>query len=334
VSLIEQTAIHDFFDVDSVPPGSVATVAKRFGFSPDGASATYPLIVVAGREPGPAACLIAGIHGDEYEGPAALWRVLEQLDPGKLRGRVAAVPVAHGAAFAAATRSSPIDGVNLARSFPGDPNGTITQRLAYDLFQTVVRSADILVDLHSGGTRLAFVQVAGFYGPGDGFADELAARSLGLAQAMGLPWIWRLPPRAGVLSFEAACAGIAVTGCEAGGRGGCLEGDVAAYARGVLGVLADQGLIERPANLPPPPDYTHFLDGDFAPAPVSGFLEPVAALGERLCTGGLLARIRATTGTELARLLADMDCVVMAERHLRTINAGEWATCAVRERPL
>ncbi len=334
MSLVDQAAIHDTFDVHAVPPGTVARVAKRFGFAPDGTPATYPLIAMAGGEPGPTACLVAGIHGDEYEGSPALWRVLSQLDATKLRGRVVAVPVAHGAAFSAATRSSPIDGVNLARSFPGDPHGTVTQRLAHDLFQTVVRPADILVDLHSGGARLAFVQVAGFYGPGEDIGSDLSARSLDLARAMGLPWIWRMPPRAGVLSFEAACAGITVIGCEAGGRGGCLEGDVAAYTSGVLGVLANQDMIEPPTNLPARPDYTHFLDGDFALAPVSGFLEPLVALGARVHAGDLLARIRAPSGAELARLLAEADGVVMAERHLRTIHEGEWATCAVRERPL
>jgi len=318
------------FDVQAVPAGSIARVAKQFASTPDGVPASYPLIVVAGRAPGPTACLVAGIHGDEYEGPAALWRVAAQLDPERLRGRVVLVPVAHGAAFAAGQRSSPIDGVNLARSFPGDADGTVTQRLAADLFRTLVASADILVDLHSGGVRLAFLQVAGFYQPGDGISESAAAGSLALARSMRLPWLWRLPSRAGVLSCEAARAGVAVVGCEAGGRGGCLDADVAAYANGVLGVLADQGLIDPPDGLPPIPDHTHCLDGDFALAPASGFLDPGVALGEAVAAGAVLARIRSPIGDELARLVAQHDGIVMAERHLRAIHAGEWATCAVR----
>lgn len=327
-------SVRDEMDVRSTAKGTVVRMAKRFGATPDGASSTYPIIVVAGAEPGPTVCLVAGIHGDEYEGPAALWRVVAQLDPLAIRGRVVIVPVAHGAAFAAGTRTSPIDGVNLARIFPGNPNGTMTERLAHDLFESIVRPADALVDLHSGGVRTAFVQVAGFYGPGAGVSDSVSARSLDLAKAMGLPWIWQMPPRPGVMSFEAAKAGVAVTGCEAGGRGGCLEQDVDAYVLGVTAILSQSGVMAPPPNLATGRRFATYLDGDFALAPAGGFLEPMVPLGQRVETGALLAVIRGPFGEELARLVADIDGVVMAERHLRAIHAGEWATCCVRERPL
>ena len=67
---------------------------------------------------------------------------------------------------------------------------------------------------------------------------------------------------------------------------------------------------------------------------MSGFLDPAVALGGAVSSGDLLATIRSVGGHELARLLAETDGVVMAERHLRTIHAGEWATCAVRSVPL
>ena len=62
-------------------------------------------------------------------------------------------------------------------------------------------------------------------------------------------------------------AGVPATGCEAGGRGGCLAADVDAYARGVLGVLARAAMIERPDDVPPPSASATCLDGDFALAP-------------------------------------------------------------------
>ncbi len=318
-------------DIREVAPGTILRVRKRFGVMPDGGDASYPMVVVAGATPGPTVALVAGIHGDEYEGPAALWRVREKLHPARLHGRVVMVPVAHTAAFAAGTRESPVDRVNLARCFPGDPEGTITLRLAHDLFETVARAADVLVDLHSGGVRYAFLPVAGFYGAGQGIAAATAARSLDLAQAMGLPWLWRLPARAGVLSCEAARLGVAVTGCEAGGRGGCLDSDVAAYATGVLHVLAHAGVLEPAPDRPPRLGHTHFLDGDFALSPMAGFLEPCVALGTRVAAGTALARIRGLDGSDGIELSAQADGVVMAERHLRAIHVGEWATCALRE---
>jgi predicted deacylase len=317
-------------DIREVPPGTVLRVRKRFGVTADGNDATYPLVVVAGPAPGPVVALVAGIHGDEYEGPAALRRVLDQLNPARVRGRVVVVPVAHTAAFAAGTRVSPIDGLNLARCFPGDANGTITLRLAHDLFETIACPADILVDLHSGGVRYAFASVAGFY-DGDGIAAETAAQSLRLACSMRLEWLWRLPPRAGVLSFEAARRSVAVTGCEAGGRGGCLESDVDAYVAGLLNVLAESGVIDQPLAAQLPPVQIRALDGDFTLSPTAGFITPLVPLGARVTAGTLLARLHSCEGHELFTFRAEVDGVVMAERHLRAIQPGEWATCALRE---
>ena len=85
----------------------------------------------------------------------------------------------------------------------------------------------------------------------------------------------------------------------------------------------------------PPSRDTVNLEGDFALAPVGGFLEPLVELGSRVAAGTPLARIRSpSSGRELALLRADADGVVMAERHLRSIQPGEWATCAVSERAL
>ncbi len=252
------------------------------------------------------------------------------LDPRHLRGRVLIVPVAHLAAFAAGTRTSPIDGLNLARIFPGDADGTHSQRLAHALFETVVMGSDVLIDCHSGGVRLAFVPVAGFYAAGNGIAPDLAARSLTLARAMGLPHLWRLPGRAGVLSYEAMRRGVAATGGEIGGRGGLLAADADGYLHGILRILAQEGVIDDPA-LPRPARHTSFLEGDWALAAAGGFIENHVELGVLVERGRRLATIRDPLGETLAEMHADRDGLVMGVRHLRCIQPGEWATCAVAQ---
>ena len=321
------------FDPLAVAAGTAARVMVTFANSPDGAAATYPLIVVAGARPGPTAVFTGGIHGDEFEGPSALLRLADSLEPRALAGRVLIVPVAHGAAFAAGSRTSPIDGQNLARLFPGDAGGTVSFRLAHDLFERVVARADFLVDCHSGGIRLAFLPVAGFYGAAPAIAAEAAAGSLALARDMGLPHLWRLPWRAGVLSCEAMCRGIPAAGCEIGGRGGLLAADSDLYLQGLRRILARRGMLAA-ADLAEPPAYRTCLDGDWALAPVAGFIDNHVALGDRVAAGTLLATIASPLGTRLARLEAADDGIVMGVRHLRSIQVGEWATCVVAETAL
>jgi predicted deacylase len=322
---------HDFDPAD-VAPGTVARVRVAFATLPDGGAATFPLIVIAGRRPGPTLMCVGGIHGDEFEGPSALWRLAEWLAPAELTGQVWIVPVANTAAFAAGLRTSPIDGQNLARIFPGDANGTVSFRLAHALF-ALTRRADMLVDCHSGGVCLAFLPVAGFYAADPALPDRVAARSLQLAKSMGFPHLWRLPARAGVLSFEAMRCGVAVTGGEVGGRGGLLAADRDRYLNGIQRLLSAHRMIDAP-SLFPVPAYETCFEGDWELAPAGGFIENHVRLGDRVAAGTLLASIVSPLGDIVSELAAAIDGVVMGVRHLRSIQAGEWATCVVREAAL
>ncbi len=318
------------FDPFGVPPGEVQRVQWAFGRMADGNPAAIPLIVISGEKPGKTAALIAGIHGDEFEGIAALWQLAECLTPDQVTGRLLIVPIAHLTAYQAGLRISPIDAVNLARAFPGDASGTITYRLAHHLFQNVICCADLLVDCHSGGVRMAFAPVAGFYQAGNGISGECAAASLEAAKWLGLQNVWALPPRAGVLSYEAARIGIAVTGGEIGGRGGRLETDSAMYRDGIWRLLQAHGILQGDPGAMP--HYETYLDGDWALSPTAGLIENCVSLGERVKAGAHIATIRNPFGDTLAHLTAATDGFVMGMRHLCSIQMGEWATCVVEEK--
>ena len=181
--------------------------------------------------------------------------------------------------------------------------------------------------------RLAFVEVAGFYAAGDGVDVGAAEASFTLACDMGLGFVWRLPARPGVLSYEAALRGVAVTGGEIGGRGGLLQAEADGYVNGIRRVLARRGMIAA-ADTAPDRHYPTVLEGDWALAPVGGFIDNHIGLGDRVPAGAMLATIRSPLGDGLATMRAAHDGLVMGVRHLRSIAPGEWATCVVREVPL
>lgn len=162
-----------------------------------------------GQSPGPSVLVTAGVHGDEYEGPAAIAEMASWLSPPSLRGTVCMIPVANAFAFAAGTRTSPMDGINLARVFPGNKDGAPTERLAHFLFDEFASKGQYVIDLHNGGVEYEFLPVAGFYGRAS--VENPAFRA---ASAMGLPALWQLPETSGVLSREAARAGKVAIGAE------------------------------------------------------------------------------------------------------------------------
>jgi N-alpha-acetyl-L-2,4-diaminobutyrate deacetylase len=91
-------------------------------------------ITVVRSGAGPTALLTGGNHGDEYEGPVALFDLTNKLRPEEVTGRVIIVPAMNYPAFLAARRTSPIDGGNMNRVFPGRPDGGVTEKIA-DYFQ-------------------------------------------------------------------------------------------------------------------------------------------------------------------------------------------------------
>lgn len=110
-----------------------------------------PVSVVHGAEKGPVLALIAGTHGYEYAPIVALHRVRANLDPEALFGTVIIVHIANLPSFLSRTiYYSPVDGKNLNRVYPGDAQGTVSERIAYAITKEVIEQADRVVDLHSG----------------------------------------------------------------------------------------------------------------------------------------------------------------------------------------
>ena len=112
---------------------------------------------------GPRLAVLAGVHGDEPEGVLAARRLLVRLETLPFAGTVVVIPVACPGAFAADTRASAVDGLNLARTFPGNPGGSDSQRLAHALTEQVIAPASLLVDLHSSGKDYEMPLFAGAY---------------------------------------------------------------------------------------------------------------------------------------------------------------------------
>ena len=154
------------------------------------------VFLARGKQSSPLALLTAGVHGDEYEGPDAVAALTRALPLAGLNGSVVAIPVVNPMALSAGQRLAPVDGKNLARCFPGSPDGTPTERLAHAVFKTFAEPATHLIDLHSGGVEYLFVPVAGYYGPASGANPSYVS-----ARPFGIECRWNLPVTKGVLSY-------------------------------------------------------------------------------------------------------------------------------------
>jgi len=277
-----------------------------------------------GHRPGPSALVTAGVHGDEYEGPSAIAQFANRLSPEEVNGTVCLIPVANPFAFGAGTRVSPVDGLNLARVFPGKEDGMPTERLDHFLFDEFASKADYLIDLHSGGVEYEFLPVAGFYG-----APRPENPSFQAAWRMGLPAVWQLPETAGVLSREATHAGKVAVGAEYLGAGRLSEEGVQAYARGIQRCLELWQVLE-PSVSPEMPEPRVFSD-HWLLAAATGIFRTDRKLGDSVLAGEELATIGGYRGETLAKIVAPHAGVVLGLRSKAYISTGNWAVLLARE---
>jgi predicted deacylase len=278
-----------------------------------------PVAIVHGSRPGPRVAVTAGIHGAEYVSIAALREVVLGLDPLAVSGSLVAVLTASPAAFAARSiYVNPLDGLNLNRQFPGDINGSPSQRLAHWLTTTVIAGSNAYVDMHCGDMNEALVSFTGIEETGDASVDK---RSRELAEAYGLRYLL-IGPATGTTTAAAAALGIPAVLGEVGGQGRWPAEDVALHAAGFQRVLRAAGLID---DAPVTPAHrTEVLPTEaWMRATTSGYWHPAVAVGERVSAGSVVGEVQDAFGNLLQRPAAPMEGVVVFLVSSLAMNAGD-----------
>jgi predicted deacylase len=278
--------------------------------------------VVRGRQEGPKVAILGGVHGDEYEGVVAAGAIWRDLDPAVVRGTVTLITVSNPPAFAAGTRVSPIDGLNLARTFPGNADGSATERIAHTLSEHIIRRSDFLIDLHSAGQHYAMPLLAGAYAG----RDALGARCEAAALAFGAPVYWAHPDIAPGRSLSVALeAGVPNMYVECGGGGRVRPADLQAYRQGVQRVLAHLGVLP-PVTEAPAPRLRLRSSGDLdtwlAVSSVGVLVERVELL-EHVHAGAPLGDVLDDRGNALETLTAPHDGVVIMARRTARVRPGD-----------
>ncbi|MBV1787823.1 N(2)-acetyl-L-2,4-diaminobutanoate deacetylase DoeB [Marinobacterium sp. D7] len=267
---------------------------------------------------GPTALLSGGNHGDEYEGPTALFNFAARDRIDDIQGRIIIVPAMNYPAFQAGTRVSPIDSLNLNRIFPGRPDGSVTEVIADYFSRTLVPMADYVLDIHSGGKTLDFLPFAASHILDDKAQQQRCAAA---ARAFGAPYRLQMLEidAAGLYDTQVESCGKVFVTTELGGGGTTSPDTVRIAKRGVDNFLIHAGILDGTVEAPEReslsldmPDFRSFLFSEH-----TGLVEPCVALGDQVCEGQPMARIHSIERTALAPAVyrAPRDGLVIA-RHL------------------
>ena len=101
--------------------------------------------------PGPVVWLTGCVHGDEVGGIVVIQEIFKMLKKFPLRcGSVHAFPLMNPIGFETISRHIGLSQEDLNRSFPGNPNGSLAERIANRIFGTIIQTKpSLVVDFHN-----------------------------------------------------------------------------------------------------------------------------------------------------------------------------------------
>lgn len=304
------------FDPAAYPPGSKHALELPLHGAAHGWN--LPILLVRGSAPGKRLVVTAAVHGDEFEGVRAVLDLYGQLDPSQMSGDFLSVPVANPPAFWNKSRTSPVDGGNLAREFPGTLERSCTSAIAYSLGHSIISHADFYLDLHSAGIHLNMPRLVG-YNARDRRAHEAAlvfgsrvlwahdgggvGRTVSLAAELGIPYLYT----------------------EAQGGGRIDPEDLRFYKQGVLNLLRHLKILPGEASASPVELHLEGA-GDIdcgVRSSAQGFFIPEVKLLEQVSAGAQLGYLSSLQGEPIERYHSPARGVVALIRAVPVVQPGD-----------
>ncbi|MFQ6058707.1 MAG: succinylglutamate desuccinylase/aspartoacylase family protein [Anaerolineae bacterium] len=275
-----------------------------------GAFLTLPCTVLSNGQEGPRLCLVAGQHGDEWNGVYLIHRLSHFLDAEEVRGTLILLPIANPLAFNEHQRVSSVDGVDLNRSYNVYAPRKPTEHLGLALWESVFAHTDYLIDLHGGG-------------PGEYLPHVVMPRhgSLELATKLNIPYIHRTGSVVGSLVYKCRQDGIKALILEVG-QGRSLNAPYLPQVRdGLLNFMRAIEMLSGPVQQGEEP-YV-FTQKELVPSPVAGFFETAVELGQRVEAGDLLGHVTSIFASHSTPVSAPRAGVILYLRREQVVSERE-----------
>jgi hypothetical protein len=308
------------FGTANAAPGEVDTGRLAVGETRDGSEFGLPVAVVNGVEDGKTLYLQAASDGDELNGVGVVRQVLPRLDPADISGTILVCGIVNYHAFQVAEHRNPIDDTKMNRAYPGDENGTSSERIAAATYAAAT-SADLVVDLHQGSTSRMIDECRVRCGS----RHRLHEECLELARVFGCGYILDQKGPDGQLARTAPDDGVPTIDPELGGAVGWDHDSIELGVEGVFNVLR----------------YYDFLDDEHSPriqtratgfeqygSPVGGLVDFHVDLGERVSRGDTVFEVTDVFGERKAEVTADSSGIFWRARRLPQVATGEYV-CSV-----
>jgi len=311
------------FGISKLEKNSKTILRVETSTDENGEPVQQSLLVIRGNKDGPIMLLTGGVHGDEFEGPQTIMNLFHEIEPEKLSGSLVGLVIANEPAYEDANRCNSIDGKNLARVFPGDPKGSVTEQIAYWMGERLISKAEYYIDFHSSGSDSEMPQMCGYF-KYNSTSDKLTSQDM--AEAFRAKVTWAHPDFAKGRTLSYAYAhGIPAIYTECPSTRCVSKNDLEVYQRGALNVMKligmMQGKLEGSRS-------KYYLKGNgdtdkCVSATTDGFFQPDKNLLDLVNKGERLGTIKSLSGELLEEIFSPMQGYVGMRRMLPSAHVGD-----------
>lgn len=129
-------------------------------------------------------CIVTGTHGDELEGQYVCYLIAKMVreNVDKLSGTVDIYPALNPLGIDSMQRGVPAFDLDMNRIFPGNVNGSMIERVAHDIYSSLL-GADMVIDIHASNIFLREL-------PQVRISEATAPTLVPYAKIMGIDFIW------------------------------------------------------------------------------------------------------------------------------------------------
>jgi predicted deacylase len=304
----------------SADPGEMDTGRLSVGETRDGSEVGLPVAVINGATDGKTLYVQAVSDGDELNGLGVVQQLVPRLDPTQIAGEIRIVGIANWYGFQIAEHRNPIDDTKLNRAYPGDENGTASERIAAATFSAAV-DADLALDMHQGSTSRMIDEVRVRCGR----RHRLHRDCLDLAKTFDAGHVLDQKGPDGQLARALPDEGVPVIDPELGGSVGWDEESIRLGVRGTMNVLTAYGFLDGSVTAG---EQTRAGSFDQYGSPAGGLVDFHAELGEEVSRGDTLFEVTDAFGTVEETVTADGDGLFWRSRRLPQVATGEYV-CSV-----
>ncbi len=268
-----------------------------------------------GAMKGPTLLLNAAVHGNEVVGVEVVRKIVDEIDPNALSGNLVVVPIVNPMAFTSGLRWDPYDNIDMNRIFPGDPEGTMTERVAYSFFTIFAERADYIIDLHSAefpDELIPHIRIR---------VDRPTRPYLDLVASTGINAVWKGPSVKGMLQTQAFLRKVPCVTIEIGAAGIITKADVLVGTTAVKNVMAVLGMIDGQASIP---DRQILLQSNesWVRSPFGGIFKPAITLGQFVKQGDIIGDIIDPTSYKTEDIESPLSGIVTGVSHQPIVRSG------------